>query len=48
MGRSAAKKAAQRLVWSVILVLSGIKKMSAADNRSSIACTASTLIQIRS
>lgn len=33
MGRPAAAEAAQRMIWSVILVLSGIKKMCAADCR---------------
>ena len=48
MGRPAAEEATQRMIWSVLLVLSGIKKMSAAESRSPAASTASIFVQVLS
>lgn len=46
MGRPAAVKATQRMIRSVILVLFGIKKMSAADSRSTAGSTETIFIKI--
>lgn len=44
MGGPAAEEAAQGMIWSVLLVLSGIKRMCAADCRSPVASTVSISI----